>query len=62
VRGIESVVLRRRAKGNAYFTVRVRSDAMGFSRDLESKTYKDLTLEVTDVSKARVKVALAAAK
>lgn len=62
IRGIEGVTLRRRAKGKGFFTVRVRSDAMGFSRELESKTFKDLTLEVKDVTKAKIRVLVTAAK
>jgi hypothetical protein len=59
VRGIEKMTLRRRAKGKAYYTIRVRSDAMAFSRDLESKTYKGFSVNVKDVSKQRIKVSLA---
>lgn len=62
IRGVERVTLRRRAKGNAYFTVRVRSDAMSFSRDLEAKTYKDFSLSVQDVSKQRIKIQVSAGK
>jgi hypothetical protein len=62
VRGIEKMTLRRRAKGKAFFDVRVRADAMAFSKDLESKSYKDFTVNVQDVSKQRIKISLSTGK
>jgi hypothetical protein len=53
---LERATLRRRAKGIAFFNVRVRADAMSFSRDLEAKPFMDFNLSVQDVSKQRIKV------
>jgi hypothetical protein len=58
VRGVESATLRRRAKGNAYYNIRFRGDAMGFAREMEAKTFKDFGIEVSDVTKAKVKLAV----
>jgi hypothetical protein len=60
VRGVESATLRRRAKGNAYYNVRFRGDAMGFAREVEGKTFKDFGVAVEDVTKAKVKLAVSA--
>ncbi|MCK6547305.1 flagellar assembly protein T N-terminal domain-containing protein [Myxococcota bacterium] len=54
VRGVEQISLRRREKGKAFFTVRVRQDANAFAREVEEKTYEGLTVEAADVTKARV--------
>lgn len=62
VRGVESATLRRRAKGNAYYNVRFRGDAMGFAREVEGKTFKDFAVSVEDVTKAKVKLAVNAPK
>lgn len=62
VRGVESASLRRRAKGNAYYNIRFRGDAMGFAREVEAKTFKDFGVAVEDVTKAKVKLAVSAGK
>jgi hypothetical protein len=62
VRGVESATLRRRAKGKAYFDVKVRADAVAFSKDVESKTYKGFQLQVDDVSKSRIKLHVSTGK
>jgi hypothetical protein len=62
VRGVESATLRRRNKGNAYYDVRFRGDAMGFAREMEGKAFKDFAVEVENVSKAKVKLAVSAGK
>jgi hypothetical protein len=56
VRGVESATLRRRAKGKAFFTVKVRAESMAFAHDVEAKSYKDFSLAVDDVSKGRIKL------
>ena len=54
VRGVESVRLRRRRKGKAYFAVRVRATATELARDLESKTFARFQLETVSVSRAKL--------
>ena len=58
VRGVESVRVRRRKAGKAYLAVRVRSRASDFAYDLESKTYEGFGVEVSDVTRSKVVVAL----
>jgi hypothetical protein len=62
VRGVEQISLRRREKGRAFFTVRVRQDANAFGREVEEKTYEGLTVEVGEVTKARVTLEVTSAK
>jgi len=56
IRGVESATVRRRAKGKAYFTVRVRAEAMVFAHDVEAKSYKNFSLAIDDVTKQRIKI------
>lgn len=58
VRGVESVRLRRRKGGRAYFTVRVRARATDFGRDLEDKRFSNFQLEIEDVTRSKVVVSL----
>lgn len=58
IRGVESVKVRRRKGGKAFFSVRVRSRASDFASDLESKTYEGFSVEVDDVTRSKVVVAL----
>lgn len=59
VRGVESVNVRRRKKGRAFFTVKVRARAADFARDVENHTFDGFGLEVDEVSRARVALNLA---
>lgn len=54
VRGVESISLRRRKAGSAYFTVRVRASANDFGRDVEAKSYQNFKVEVVDVTKSKI--------
>ncbi|MBK8013616.1 MAG: hypothetical protein IPK13_19970 [Deltaproteobacteria bacterium] len=54
VRGVESMKLRRRARGRVHYDVRVRARTADFAEDLESKTYPGLKLEVETLTKARL--------
>jgi hypothetical protein len=59
IRGVESIQLRRRAQGNAYFTVRVRARASDFGHDLEQKSFSNFKLALEDVTRTKVVVGLA---
>ena len=52
VRGVESVRVRRRARGRLYLTVQVRARAADFARDVEG--LEELGLGVEEVTRARV--------
>lgn len=52
VRGVESVRVRRRKRGKAYLTVKVRARAADFARDVEA--LEELGLGVEEVTRARV--------
>ena len=54
IRGVESVRMRRRRKGKAYYAVRVRANATDFGRDLEAKTYPQFALETVNISRAKL--------
>lgn len=56
VRGIESVRLRRRRGAKAYYSVQVRATATDFGRDLESKRFGSVELEIEDVSRSKLVV------
>lgn len=58
VRGVESVRVRRRKGGSAYLAVRVRARASDFGYDLENKTFEGFSVEVEDVTRSKVVVAL----
>lgn len=58
VRGVESVNVRRRKKGRAFLTVKVRARATDFARDVESQTFDGFGVEVEEVTRARVALAL----
>lgn len=58
VRGVESVNVRRRKKGRAFLTVKVRARAADFARDVESQTFDGFGVEVEEVTRARVALAL----
>jgi hypothetical protein len=59
IRGVESVSLRRRAQGNAYFTVRVRARASDFGHDLEQKSFSNFKLAIEDVTRTKIVLGLA---
>jgi hypothetical protein len=58
VRGVESVKVRRVKRGKAYLNVRVRARASDFAYDLEHKEYEGFSVEVGDVTRSKVVVAL----
>lgn len=58
VRGVESVRLRRRKGGRAFFTVKVRARATDFGRDLEGKRFSNFALQIQDVTRSKVVVSL----
>lgn len=58
VRGVESVRVRRRKGGRAFLAVKVRARASDFAHDLENKTYEGFSVEVGDVTRSKVVVAL----
>lgn len=58
VRGVESVRVRRRKGGQAFLAVRVRARATDFGDDLENKTFEGFSVEVEDVTRSKVVVAL----
>lgn len=56
LRGVESVRVRRRAKGRAFFSVKVRATAIDFAKDIENSKLPEVELEVASVSKARIQL------
>lgn len=58
VRGVESVRTRRRRKGKAFLTVKVKARAQDFARDLESQAYGKFGLGVSDVSRSKIVASL----
>ena len=58
IRGVESIRLRRRQGGAAYFTVRVRARASDFGHDLEQKSFSNFKLQVDDVTRTKIVVSL----
>jgi hypothetical protein len=58
IRGVESVRLRKKQGGNAYFTVRVRARASDFGHDLEEKSFSGFKLAIEDVSRTKLVVSL----
>ena len=54
IRGVESVRVRRRRQKKAYLSVQVRASATDFSRDLESKQFKDFSLETVSLSRTKL--------
>ncbi len=59
VRGIESVSVRRRKRGKAFLTVKVKTRAQDFARDVENQTFENFTIEIEEVTRARVVLSLA---
>jgi hypothetical protein len=58
IRGVESIRLRRRQGGNAYFTVRVRARASDFAHDVEQKNFSNFKLALLDVTRSKVVLGL----
>ncbi len=58
IRGVESIRLRRRQGGNAFFTVRVRARASDFGHDLEQKSFSNFKVELQDVTRTKVVLSL----
>lgn len=59
IRGIESVSVRKRKGGKAFFTVKVKARAEDFAQDLEQQTFDGFKLEIDEVTRSRVAVSLA---
>lgn len=58
VRGIESVSVRRRKRGKAFLTVKVKARAQDFARDVENQTFENFKVEIEEVTRARVVLSL----
>ena len=58
IRGVESIRLRRRQGGNAYFTVRVRARASDFAHDIEQQSFSSFKLALEDVTRTKVVLGL----
>ena len=54
IRGVESVRVRRRRQKKVYLSVQIRASATDFSRDLESKRFKDFSLETVSLSRTKL--------
>jgi hypothetical protein len=54
VRGVESIVARKKKGSTVFFAVKVRSSATDFGNDVEARTFKDFTVEVEDISRGKV--------
>lgn len=59
VRGVESITVRKRKKGRAYFTVKVKARAADFARDVEEQAFDNFKVEIEEVTRARVALSLA---
>ncbi|MEO1234049.1 MAG: flagellar assembly protein T N-terminal domain-containing protein [Myxococcota bacterium] len=54
VRGVESVHVRRRRKGRAYLTLKVKARSQDFARDLEGHRFEAFSIRVNDVSRTKI--------
>jgi hypothetical protein len=54
VRGVESVDVRRKRKGQVYLDVRYRGDGLGLGKAFEEKSFDGFKLDVDEASKAKL--------
>lgn len=54
VRGVESVQVRRRRKGKAFLTIKLKARAQDLARDMEAQTYGNFGLGVSEVSRSKI--------
>ncbi len=58
IRGVESVNVRRRKRGKAFITVKVRASATDLARDLEQRSFSGFGVEIESATRGKLIVSL----